>query len=100
MKSVETMKNNRPKIIVGIVASILLIPLIAMQFSREVDWSIFDFIVAAALLLGAGFGLDFVLRRVKATGQRLMYSLAILVVLLLVWAELAVGVFGSPLAGH
>jgi hypothetical protein len=40
------------RITVGI-AIILMIPLIAMQFTDEVNWSPFDFAAAAALLFGA-----------------------------------------------
>jgi CHASE2 domain-containing sensor protein len=70
-----------------------------MQFSEEVDWDLFDFIIAAILLFGTGFIIEFVLRKVKTTQKRLLYCGIVLAVLFLVWAELAVGIFGSPFAG-
>ena len=38
----------------GVVLVLLLVPLVAMQFTREVRWGLADFIVAGALLFGAG----------------------------------------------
>lgn len=81
------------------VAILLLIPLIAMRFTNEVDWDIFDFAVMGTLLLGTGLACEFVLRMVRSTGQRIVMCLSILVVLFVIWAELAVGIFGSPIAG-
>ncbi len=93
------MKNKRLKSILLIASLILLLPLIAMQFSEEVDWKLFDFIVAAILLYGTGLSIEFVLRKVKDNSTRLIICGVILVGLFLVWAELAVGVFGTPFAG-
>lgn len=91
---------KRPALILGIVALILLIPFMAMQFTQEVNWSLFDFLVAAGLLLIAGFAIAFVLRKAKAPNNKILLVAAIAVVFFLVWAELAVGVFGTPFAGN
>lgn len=96
----KTMKNNRPLKIVIVVALLLLIPLIAMQLTDEVTWSVFDFLAAAIILLSAGFTFDLILRKVKSTPYRIAFSIALLVILLLVWAELAVGIFGTLIGGH
>jgi hypothetical protein len=46
---------NRPAVRVALAtALILLLPLVAMQFTDEVDWGVADFIVAGALLGGTG----------------------------------------------
>lgn len=78
---------------------ILLTPLIAMQFTAEVDWTVGDFIIAAIGLFGTGLLIEFIFRKVKTTENRLIYAAVVLGVLFLVWAELAVGIFGTPFAG-
>lgn len=93
------MKNKRLTGIVLAVAFLLLIPLIAMQFTDEVDWSLFDFIVAGILLLGTGLMCELVMRKVSNIRHRVIICLAILGALFLIWAELAVGIFGTPFAG-
>lgn len=93
------MKNKRLLGIVIAVALILLIPLIAMQFTDEVNWTLSDFAVAGVLLLATGLMGDLVKRKVNKIKHRIVIYLAILVVFLLIWAELAVGIFGTPFAG-
>ena len=93
------MKNKRLLIIVFIVAILLLIPLIAMQFSTEVLWTTSDFVIAAVLLLSTGLAIEFILRKVKTIKNRIILSGIILAILFLIWAELAVGVFGTAFAG-
>lgn len=82
-----------------VVAAILLIPFIAMQFTAEVDWNLFDFLVMGVMLFSAGLLIDWVWHKVKNMEYRLMLIGIIAVGLFLIWAELAVGIFGSPFAG-
>ncbi len=93
------MINNRLKIILLIVLGILLVPLIAMQFTSEVNWGIEDFALMAVLLFGTGLLIEVVLRYVQSKGNRILLCSLIIIALFLVWAELAVGIFGSPFAG-
>ena len=93
------MKNKRVLYILLIVVILLLIPLIAMQFTNEVNWSLLDFIVAGVLLFGTGLIFDLVIRKTKNTKYRIVIGIAILIILLLVWAELAVGIFDTPMSG-
>lgn len=81
------------------VALLLLVPLIAMQFTNEVNWSVIDFVIMGILLLGTGLMCEFVLRKVKKASYRIAICAGILVVFLLIWIELAVGIFGTPFAG-
>jgi len=89
----------RIRIILVTTALILSIPLIAMQFTKEVNWTLSDFVIAAVLLLGTGLAIDLVIRYVKTGLSRTILLVVILLLLFLTWAELAVGIFGSPFAG-
>ena len=82
-----------------VVITLLAIPLIGMQFSSEINWSISDFIIMGALLSIVGFTLEFIYR--KTPDKIFKFSLIALVLLffMLIWAELAVGIFNSPFAG-
>jgi hypothetical protein len=91
--------NTRLAAIVAAVGLLLLIPLIASRFTGGFQWSRFDFIVAGVLLLGAGLAIELVLRFVKKASYRMALGVGILVVLALLWIEVAVGLFGSPIAG-
>lgn len=79
--------------------AILMLPLAAMRFTREVHWSPFDFLVAGILLAGTGSLYVLIARQLRAVRQRRLIGAGLLLTLLLVWAELAVGIFGSPIAG-
>jgi peptidoglycan/LPS O-acetylase OafA/YrhL len=94
------MQNKRLIIIVLLVMFLLLIPLIAMQFTNEVNWTLFDFITAVILLLGAGLMCELIIRKVNKIWLRIAFCVALLTMLLLIWAEFAVGVFGLPLSGQ
>ena len=93
------MKNTRLLIIVLIGGTLLLIPFIAMQFDTGVDWKALDFLIMGVLLLGTGLLIDLVLRKISTTKNRIIICGIVLAVFFLIWAELAVGVFGTPLAG-
>ena len=71
-----------------------------MQFTDEVDWSPFDYMIAGILLFGTGLVVEFVLRKVRQKKYRIVVIVALLIVFLLTWAELGVGLFGLPLSGN
>ena len=91
--------NQRLAGIVFVVAVLLLIPFLGMRFTNEVSWSQIDFITAGVLLLGTGLMCELVLRMVKKFEYRLVLCGLILLVLALIWIELAVGLFGTRFAG-
>jgi hypothetical protein len=79
--------------------AILLVPLVAMRFTAEVDWGVLDFAVAGGLLAGIGSLYVLLTRKLRTATQRRAIGGGLLLALMLVWAELAVGIFGSPFAG-
>ena len=94
------MQNKRLSIILLTSAILLLIPFIAMQFTDEVNWTLSDFVVAGVLLFGTGLMCELVLRKVRKVELQIAICAAILIGLLLIWAELAVGIFGTPFSGQ
>jgi hypothetical protein len=86
--------------ILAIATAILMLPLIAMNFTEEVNWGLFDFLVAGILLFGTGLTLEFIMRKIKSFKYRLLLGTSLFLLLILLWAELAVGIFGSPIAGN
>ena len=82
------------------VIAILTIPLIVMQFNKDVRWTGLDFWVAGFLLSATVLGIDLILRKIPNKNARVFSLLLVVIALLLIWAELAVGIFGSPIAGH
>ena len=91
------------KRLIGIVLAVVLllfIPLIAMQFTDEVNWTLLDFVVAVILLLGTGLMCELVIRKINIIKYRIAICVVLLAALLLIWAELAVGIFGTPFSGH
>lgn len=81
-------------------ASLLLIPLIAMQFSDGVVWTLSDFVFAGTILFGTGFSYILVTRILAPRmGGDLTYRIsvgfALFTGLFLIWTNAAVGIIGS-----
>jgi hypothetical protein len=89
------MRNKNIWRIALVTAFLLLIPLVAMQFSDEVDWNLFDFVVAGTLLFGSGLAYELIARKGGNIAYRAAVGVAVAASLLLVWINLAVGIIGS-----
>lgn len=85
--------------VLALTVAILLIPFVAMQFTDEVAWNVADFIVTGIILLGAGFIYELVIKKFIDAKYRAISVGILLVAVILVWAELAVGLFNTPLGG-
>lgn len=79
---------------VTVTAALLLTPLVAMQFTDEVNWTLSDFAFAGGVLVSAGIIYEF-----AARAGNLAYQAAVVVALgasvLTLWATGAVGIIGS-----
>ncbi len=93
------MINTAQKTIGISVAILLLIPFIAMQFTKQVNWSGFDFILMGVLLASTGFVCEFLYRKINNPNIKIATIVGILILFLLIWIELAVGIFNSPISG-
>lgn len=92
-------QNQRSILLYVIPFLILSIPIIAMQFTKEVNWTFSDFLVMGILLFATIFSIDVVMKKFQTLKSRLILVIGVVFLLVLIWAELAVGIFGSPLAG-
>jgi galactitol-specific phosphotransferase system IIC component len=90
--------RNSAYIFIG-TAVILSILLIVMQFTKEVDRDLSDFIIIGLLLTGTGLAYELLASKFSSPRQKFIIGIGALGFVTLVWAELAVGVFGSPFAG-
>lgn len=77
----------------GLAGLALVIPLLAMQVTDGVNWGFGDFVMAALLLGGAGVALELVMRVLHTPSRRWLAAGGIILALLLIWTELAVGIF-------
>jgi len=77
------------------VAFILLLPLLAMQITDEVNWDLVDFAVAWTLLVGAGLTYKLVVRKIGNIAYRAAVGVAVATALLIIWINLAVGIIGT-----
>lgn len=89
----QTKVGNMPSIYrVGLgTLAILMIPLVAMQFTDELSWSLSDFIMMGILLFSTGLLLDLVIS--KGGKYKAIGAMAVVGLFLWIWTELAVGVF-------
>ena len=88
------MNSNKLRTTYWVIAALLMLAaVLANQFSDEFSWDKFDYLVFGIMLLGAGLAIELVLQFVKKPLYRLGLIIAIAVAFLLVWAELAVGIF-------
>ena len=82
-----------------IVGLLLLIPMIAMQLTDEVNWSFFDFLIMGIMLSITGLALGIIIKKIKYHKYRNIFIAIIIMIFVLIWAELGVGLFGTPFAG-
>ena len=76
-----------------VTAAILMVPLVAMQFTNEVVWTGSDFVIAGLLLSVTGLVLVAALRTLRTARARLVAAGVVAIGFLYCWAELAVGIF-------
>ena len=79
----------------GAAAILLLIPLVAMQFTDEVAWGVEDFAAIGALLVGVGATYELAVRKTRKTAYRFAAGVALAAAFILVWLSVGVGVIGK-----
>ncbi|MES2043325.1 MAG: hypothetical protein V4475_05575 [Pseudomonadota bacterium] len=79
----------------GAAAALLLAPLVAMQFTREVNWTSSDFALMAAMLGGVGVGVELAVRKSSNLAYRAAFGVALAAAFFLIVINGAVGIIGS-----
>jgi hypothetical protein len=83
----------------GAAAFILLLPMVAMQFTDEVNWTASDFVFAGVLLFGSLGAYELAARRTDNATYQFGVGMAITAAFLLTWINAAVGITDSPADG-
>jgi hypothetical protein len=89
------MKNRNIFILALVTALILMIPLVAMRFTSEVNWTTSDFIFAGVLLFGTGLAYELISRRSGSSAYKCAIGIGVMTGLLLIWINGAVGIIGN-----
>ncbi len=79
----------------GIAAILILLPLVAMQFTSEVNWTPADFIFAIVMIGTVGLVFELAVRMTSNWAYRAGAACALAAGFLLVWINGAVGMIGS-----
>lgn len=87
--------KKRLTIWIVLIALLLLIPFLAMQFTEEVNWKLFDFVIMGAALFALAFTYELLVKRAKQTLFKIALGTALLAAFLLFWVNSAIGIIGS-----
>jgi hypothetical protein len=76
-----------------LAALVLMAPLVAMQFTSEVQWDAADFALLGGMFAGAGLVHEVAERLTADRRARIVIAGGLVLLVLLAWAEGAVGLF-------
>jgi CDP-diglyceride synthetase len=96
-KVIERGRGVNPWRVVGwsLAALLLLLPLAAMHFTQEVNWTMFDFAFAAAMIGGVGIAFEVTVRATRNNAYRGALAITLAAAFLLIWIDGAVGIIGD-----
>ncbi|MFN4950789.1 MAG: hypothetical protein ACK5F0_04150 [Flavobacteriales bacterium] len=87
-------------VILFIVLVLLLIPFLEQLDGKATfNWGFFDFLMAFLLFSSLGLGLELVIHKIQNRRRKILLIFSIIVLFVMLWGELAVGLFNSPIAG-
>lgn len=88
-----SLTTYRRPVMWAVIVGLFLLPAIAMKFTSEVNWGLEDFAFAALLLVGAGLVFELAAWKLTTTRARLVVAGLVLLAVVVVWVEAAVGLF-------
>lgn len=89
---------SRNKRLFGLLATIpllLMLPLVAMQYTDAVSWQWPDFVIMAVIMIVAVILIETIMRVVHQTFKRQLLIFLTVMFFLLLWVELAVGLLSD-----
>ena len=105
MKTIYTVSNKSNNRLFGLLlgATILLFIPVILQIAigtgvdgHGFNWKLEDFIIIGFMLFTTALLFNLVLKKVKKIKIRILICLAILLAFVLIWIDLAVGIFNIP----
>ena len=79
---------------------ILLFPFVASVLSKEFNWSFFDYCISGILIFSSITIFSMITALKLTKRNRIILASIFILVILILWIELAVGIFDSPIAGN
>ena len=79
----------------GFALFLLVLPLVAMQYTSEVNWTGSDFVFAGVLFGSVGLAFELIVRSSSNLSYRAGAALAVIAAFLTIWVNGAVGMIGS-----
>ena len=74
---------------------LLMLPLVAMQFTGEVNWTLSDFVVMGVMLGLVCVSFEIAVRVARTNAYVVAAGIAVAAAFLMTWANLAVGIIGN-----
>lgn len=74
---------------------LFLLPLVAMQFTSEVQWTVSDFVFAGTLIGGVGLAFEYAVRIAPDRIYLMGFAVTLAVTFFLIWINAAVGIIGA-----
>lgn len=95
LESDQLRRNPVRWLVWGGAVALLLLPLVAMQFTAEVNWDGLDFLVMGGMLLTVCVLYEIAAYIARSNAYMVAAGIAVGGAFLTVWANLAVGIIGS-----
>ncbi|KQT21815.1 hypothetical protein ASG31_00260 [Chryseobacterium sp. Leaf404] len=92
-------KQQKTALIFAIPSILIVAAFIANYVVEGFNWTGSDFLIAAILLFGTASFIYMILNSKLSVRAKTMISIVIVLILMVIWVEMAVGLFGSPIAG-
>lgn len=92
-------KQQKTALIFAIPSLLMVAAFISNHFVEGFNWTGSDFLIAAILLFGTASFIYMIVSSKLSVRAKTIISIVIILLLMIIWVEMAVGLFGSPIAG-